>query len=452
MKKILTICLFVVSSLVNAMESDLFAKANELYANSDWGNAKKLYKSIHKQIESGAINKNDIEKEALIRGHVNYADVLWALGVAKWDAGEKEDARDNWMLACKHWAYRLEGRQFGRTPLTDEWNGSDPSNKKIVVFSERDSGAFGDTFLMSFLLRYLKKRGATIYFVPQAPLKKLYENKELLHGSCIDAVYSRSEQLPGHNSKIYLWSLLNYYIGKATDPFPVEGWLSGPDDLGICKTILEKYTNSLLVGFWYRSSTNAAADYRALERNLGADRVLTTLGTIPHVTLICLEGAGHFPINKEDYTKHKENSTAGNLDEIDVTSHSTSQVVIFPSTFDQGRGAFVDTFSVMNYIKQKGGLLIGCDTGLLNAAAGIKKADGNTLPSVCAVLNGNADFRWGSKKKILENGSVEPRPFYLSNDVIVYQAPTQGAFDFPLQQIKSVVEKRAENYQAVIKK
>ena len=118
-----------------------------------------------------------------------------------------------------------------------------------------------------------------------------------------------------------------------------------------------------------------------------------------------------------------------------------------PKDFDRKNGAFVDTAAVMSYIKKQNGLLIGNDTGLLNLAAGIKKPKTYKKASVFAVLNEKADFRWGSDKTIQNNGSIKPKKWYITDDVKIYQAPKQGKWEVPLEQIREKVEERAQKYQ-----
>ena len=187
---------------------DPFEKANAFYDNSEWENAYQAYTNVFRAIDNEEIDKNEIANDALIRGHVNYADVLWAFGVNEWQDRNHETARKKWLQACDHWAYRLEAGQFGRKPLDDEWEGSDPSGKTIVVLSERDNGAFGDTFIMSFLMRYFKNKEANIVFVSQKPLRKLYEADSTLQADYVNRVVVRGDKLPKHEAKIYLWSLL----------------------------------------------------------------------------------------------------------------------------------------------------------------------------------------------------------------------------------------------------
>lgn len=432
---------------------DPFEKANAFYGNSEWENANEAYTNVFRAIYNGKIDKNEISKDALICGHVNYADVLWALGVDEWQDGNHETAHKKWLQACDHWTYRLEARQFGRKPLDDEWEGSDPSGKTIVVLSERDNGAFGDTFIMSFLMRYLKKEGTNIVFVPQKPIRKLYEADNTLQSGYVDRVAVRGDKLPKHDAKIYLWSLLKNYISDNKRPFPISPWLSGPGLTDEITKLMQQHTGKLLVGFWYRGSgnTSQAADYRSLDRDPGADRMFTALRNIPGVSIICLEGLGHRPVNEKEYALLELEKKLGNLDTIDKTSHDTSSVVILPNSFDKKRGAFVDTLSLMQHIKGKGGVLVGCDTGLLMMAAGTKNERKGEEPSVFAVLNEKADFRWGNnKKQTQKDGSVEARPWYLSSDVEIFQAPKQGQWEVPLGQVRKKVQERALKYNKML--
>jgi len=426
-----------------------FHEANKLYKNSQWHAANEKYTNIFNSIDNGTINRVDISKNDLIEAYVNFADVLWACGVTEWENGRHDEAKKKWAKACDYWTYRLEGGLFGRKPLENEWDGSDLNGKTIKVLSERENGAFGDTFIMSFLLRYLKQNGATVVLVPQKPIKKIYEIDETLQKKYVDQVIIRSEKSPKYDSEIYLWSILKHYIPTKKQPFPVKPWLSGPNLNEKIKNLLKKHTEKLLIGFWYRSSgqISKAADYRSLDRDPGAHRMLGALQNIPGVVLINLEGMGHKPTNEKNYKQLKQKNKLGNLDPNDMTSYDTSSLIIMPNDFDKKNGAFVDTAAVMSYIKEQNGLLIGNDTGLLNMAAGIKKPKTYKESSVLAVLNEKADFRWGSDKTIQNNSSVKPKKWYITDDVEIYQSTKQGKWEVPLKQIREKVKERAQKHQ-----
>ena len=193
-----------------------------------------------------------------------------------------------------------------------------------------------------------------------------------------------------------------------------------------------------MIGFWYRSSGTAAkaADYRKLDRDPGANRMFEALRGIPGVELFCLEGMGHRPVSQTEY-KHLENNHAlESLDPIDVTTDVPLEIVTFDQKeFDRENGAFVDTTSVMQYIKKNHGLLIGGDTGLLNLAAAVERT-GDGKPSTFAILNEQADMRWGTKK--------ERRKWELADDVAVFQCRKQGEWQEPLELIRAEVQARAK--------
>lgn len=189
-------------------QQDPFQDAHALYSRSEWQEAKGAYERAFEAIKQGAAQA---DQKMLAQGHVGYADVLWATAAGDWYDGKTEQAMAAWIDAGTHRDYRLELGQFGRKPLgNEEWDGSDPRGKTIVVYSERDGGAFGDTFAMSFLPRYLKEKGATVVFVPQKPLKNMYEAQGTIQSAYIDKVVLRDEELPPHDAKIYLWSIFPY--------------------------------------------------------------------------------------------------------------------------------------------------------------------------------------------------------------------------------------------------
>lgn len=444
LKKISIVLLLTSSMYVGA--EDPFKKANELYDQSEWRQAEQEFDRIFKDIpmpeelDKGVIAKiaaaHNMTSEELIRGHVNCADVKMAIAF-----GDVKNNHDKILEWGKHSQYRIYGGQFGRKPLKNEWDGSDLKGKTIVVYSERDNGAFGDTFFATPLLRWLKKCGATIVFVPQKLLKKLYSTGT--QKTFVDQVLVRGEQLPSHDFSTYLWSLFGgFYKEHGESSFPVErGWLSGKKELSPwIEEKLKPHVGKLLIGFWYRSAGPKAkgADYRCLERDPGADRMFKAL-KMPGVTLVCLEGLGHRPVKYEEFKAREEKGTLGNADLVDVTEDDSSEVVTFDSTkFDRKNGPFVDTIGVMCNILAREGILIGSDTALSNMASG---AEGpcSGRSSVFVVLNKKADMRWGTKK--------DRRRWSYSNNVEVFQCEEQGKWDGPLLQVREEVKARVKELQ-----
>ena len=149
---------------------------------------------------------------------------------------------------------------------------------------------------------------------------------------------------------------------------------------------------------------------------------------------INLEGLGHRPISETEFEKLKDSE---NLDSLDITSHDTSHVINFPKHFDKAI-AFADTLGIMEYIKSQNGILIGCDTGLCNAAAGVKENPENPYQSVLIVLNAKADMRWGIDK-------TSPRDWHHAK-VRVYQAQEQHDWKTPLQQMREDIKERIASF------
>jgi len=437
-----------VSVVAMDVASDPFEKANNLYDQSKWEEAAQEYASVFGGTDMPSkLSEDAIKREAdgfgttseqLIRGHVNYGDVL--LACSGFESG-KPAKLDKLLQGLAHREYRIYDGQFGRKPLANEWDGSDPSGKTIVVRSERDKGAFGDTLLGSFLLRWLESCGACVIFVSQKPLKTLYSTPGTLQNAYVNHVTVRGDEIPDHDSSTYLWSLFGPYV-KANGElsFPVKGsWLSGKDELPAhVQEKLREHAGKLLIGLWWRSSGTAtkAADYRSLDRDPGANRMLKALRGIPGVTLICLEGMGHRPVSQEEYTELERNGDLGNLDLNDITTDDPSEIVTFdPKKFDRENGAFVDTTSLMQYIKKNNGLLMGNDTGLLNLAAAVEGTE-DDRPSTFAILNNQADMRWGTREK--------RRKWKISGDVEIFQCRKQGEWEEPLEEVREEVKKRAE--------
>src|SRR5581483_5145651 len=226
---------------------DPFSAAHEQYNLSNWDKACTLYLTTFAKIDDGTIKKENIDPMALVKGYVNCGDVLYAQGAGAYNRGEKEIAKQLMLSACDLWSHRLGGRQFGRAPLNNEWDGSDLTGKTLVVYSERDGGAFGDTFYMTGLLRYVKEKGARVIFVPQKPLAKLYDKNHLpnaLQTHYVDQVVLRSEELPQHDVAIYLWSILKYYLHDTAmeKAFPMKPCLSGMTllDYGLITAISQR--------------------------------------------------------------------------------------------------------------------------------------------------------------------------------------------------------------------
>jgi len=270
------VLLFNSFAYVMAMElpvttSDPFKEANDLYDRSKWEEAAEKYTSVFKNTDiPRELSEDAIKKEAdsfgmtseqLIRGHVNYGDVLFAFR--------------EFPQAFAHWQYRIHDGQFGRKPLVNEWDGSDPEGKTIVVYSERERGAFGDTFFATPLLEWLKSCGAKVIFVPQNILKKLYSTPDTAQSTYVSQVIVREEELPSHDAETYVRSIFGPYCkAREESSFPIIGnFLSGKKELPVhVQEKLREHVGKLLIGFWWRSSgtTSKAADYRSLDRDPGA--------------------------------------------------------------------------------------------------------------------------------------------------------------------------------------
>jgi len=421
-------------------EQDPFSEANKRYDESDWSGANAQYKRVHEELRKKN-NNDECDKLASVRGHVNYADVLYSRAVGKLAKQQYEKAGRLMLLACDHWAHRLEGGQFGRKPLNNEWDGTDLTGKRILVYSERDGGAFGDTFYMTPMLRFLKEKGAHVILVPQKPLQKFYQMKNTEHALYVDEVALRGDTLPQHDAAIYLWSILKYYLKDvpAKDLFPMAPWMSGDGDQKFTGQLEQRFQelkkdnggkDVAVVGMWWRSSGSAslAADWRSLSRDPGANRMTSIVQGMP-VLVVNLEGLGRRPLTESEYNTLKEENKLGNSDPIDITSHDTSNVFNFTPDFDK-EVPFGDTVTVMEWIKNKGGILMGCDTGLANMAAGVKKNDAQKgHKSVYVILNKKADHRWG-------DDATSPRDWHHSEDVQVFQAQEQDKWEQPINQAR----------------
>lgn len=432
-------------------QPDPFAHAYELYISSSWKEAYDEYDSVHKSITNNSIDTKNMDPMDIFRGHVNFGDVTFAKAAGEYNSGNIDEAKKLILQACAHWTYRLKAGQFGRKPLDNEWDGSDLQGKTLVVYSERDGGAFGDSFYMTPMLRYVKEQGARIIFVPQKPLANLYDKTKLpdaLQTQYVDQVALRGTELPQHDKATYLWSILEHYIKdeRVEKPFPLKPCLSGThfSDALLSQKIAELTAHyghePFLVGMWWRSAGPAAkaADWRTLDRDPGAHRMLSTIQGLP-VLVINLEGMGRTPLSEEELNKRRDAGTQGNSDEVDVTTYPTNNVFSFGPDFDKDV-AFGDTLGIMQMIKKRRGVLIGCDTGLCNAAAMVEKDEKNyPEESVIAILNKKADMRWSDE-------TTSPRKWHHSNDVLVCQAQEQGKWDTPLAQARIVIQDRLAQF------
>lgn len=424
----------------NVVKQDPFGEANKRYDESDWSGANAQYKLAHEEIKKNGSSEYD--KLGLVRGHVNYADVLFSRAVGKLAKKQYAKARKLMLSACDHWVHRLEGGQFGRKPLDNEWDGSDIAGKKILVYSERDGGAFGDTFYMAPMLRYLKEAGAAeVILVPQKPLAKFYQMKGAEHTKFVDKVALRGDTLPEHDAAVYLWTILKHVLknNSIQDCFPFKPWMSGDGDQKFTSQLenrlqeLKKENNSdvAVVGMWWRSSGSAslASDWRSLLRDPGAHKMLDIVAGLP-VLVVNLEGLGRRPLTESEYNALKAEDKLGHSDPVDITTHDTKNVFNFQSDFDKAV-PFGDTVTVMEWIKNQGGVLMGCDTGLANMAAGVKKDDAQkNHKSVYVILNKKADHRWG-------DDTTSPRDWHHSDDVQVFQAQDQDKWEQPINQARA---------------
>lgn len=434
--------------------------ADRFYQKSNYQDAYCLYNVFLKDKRIMGIDKKNLEisypfgclgpKHGLFLYKMDKSDYYQA----RVNCGDASAALGKWKEAAKHWRWRVSAGKFGRVPLEKSWDYSDPKGKKIVVYSERDSGAFGDSFIMLKLLKMLKSDGAHITFVPQKPLQKVCE----LQTESIDQVVLRGQDIPKHDAATYLWSILNYAYQdqnyyKLSDN---NHWLQAPSLRPELQEHLEKYKNKLLVGFWYRGSgaTTLAADNRSLSRDPGANVIIKKLGLLDNVALVCLEGMGHYPIKKTKYLAQIDNNEQ--LDDLDLIDDTVddSNLVLMPSDFDKTSGAFVDTCSVMQYIKQQSGYLVGCDTSLLMAAAGIKteKESGGKYQTL-ALTNEKRDFRWGlAQEKVPEYTARKPKEWSLASDVLVFQNLEQNDWKDSVKQVKDYIIQTRDPILGIVEK
>src|SRR5947207_3626082 len=87
---ILLLSPYVISMDLSNSPLDPFHKANDLYALSDWENARHEYATVDFQLKMGVMQlheDNDFHNFYKIRGYVNYADVLHAHGATEWKNG-----------------------------------------------------------------------------------------------------------------------------------------------------------------------------------------------------------------------------------------------------------------------------------------------------------------------------------------------------------------------------
>jgi hypothetical protein len=165
--------------------------------------------------------------------------------------------------------------------------------------------------------------------------------------------------------------------------------------------------------------------------------MLQTVNGLP-VIVVNLEGLGKRPVNEEEFALLEKEGKLENLGVVDKTTLDTSHVINFPVDRFDKNVAFGDTFAIIEWIKRKKGLLVGCDTAMACASAMIKKDSDVKDSSVFIVLNKQADFRWGAD-------TTSPRDWHHSKDVRVFQAENQGEWNIPLAQIRQEIEKRIKN-------
>jgi hypothetical protein len=431
----------------NVLAVDPFEKANQLYAESKWEEAAVEYTKVHEDIDTRKQSIDLVDKENIIRGHVNYSDVLFSLSAGALSKKDYTKAQTLMAEACKHREWRLHDGQFGREPIKEdeELDWSNLKGKRVLVRSERKGGALGDTFYETDLLRHLKEKGAYVILAVQNPLIKLYQLKGSKQAQYVDEVISaNATELPMHEKKIYLWSILKHALSEqqVQHIFPKQPSLSGGDVTEFTELIKKRSgelhkiygKEPLIVGFWWRGAGDQvrAADWRKLSRDPGADRLLKIFKGLP-ILAVNIEGMGRKILSEAEYRDLESKNKLGISDLIDVTEEDRFQVLNLPANFDKAV-PFADTLGIMEWAKEQNGLLIGCDTSLANAAAAVENKS-TSEKSVYVMLNKKADMRWSDSTK-------SPRDWHHSDDVKVFQAQEQGDWNPVIEQIREMIKQK----------
>lgn len=259
------------------------------------------------------------------------------------------DFERGWPLYESRWRTR-EAAGLARKQDFPLWDGSDPTGKTLLVYTEQGAG---DTFQFVRLLSELQSRGAKVILECSPRLQRI-----LKPVAGIDAVVSKdAEQLPQCDFQVPLVSLpLHLGVSEADLPGTIPYLFAEPELQLQWKAKLSELPGAKLGIAWQGSTTNLRDRTRSFPL-----KCFGPIADVAGVQLVTLQkGPG-----------------------ADQLEDASFQIQDLGAELDAGEDGFIDTAAVMKELD----LVITSDTSIAHLAGGLG------VP-VWVALNDVPEWRW----------------------------------------------------------
>ncbi|MFC1845730.1 tetratricopeptide repeat protein [Candidatus Dependentiae bacterium] len=340
------------------------------------------YNYAHTLKKMGRVEEAIKLYEEIIEDHPDYATVHFSLALAYLSLG---DFKLGWPEYEWRWkAYKESPKKFPQ-PL---WDGSNPSGKKVLLYSEQ---GLGDTFQFIRYAKLLKDLGATVIFQSQKPAADLLKQCDY-----IDQIIIRGKSLPAFDLQAPLMSLpMIFNTTPETVPHDIPYLHADPELVDYWSSKLAQddaqhgRTNPFRIGICWQG--NATYRSQALRHSVSAKSIslatFAPIANIPGVVLYSLQ-----KVNGQDQ-----------IEKVDFELHT------FGPELDTQHGRFMDTAAIMKNLD----LVLTIDTSISHVAGALGVPTWLMLPNP-------ADWRWIIGR--------DDTPWYPTN-MRLFKQPSPGDWD-----------------------
>ena len=262
---------------------------------------------------------------------------------------------ENFLNGWPKYEYRSFKKKYPQiTQSKSEWDGSDVTNKNLLILNEQ---GIGDNVQFARYISLIKKNNTKIILFVKNNFKSFYEKLD-----CVDIIVDEIENIPHFDNYIFLMSLPNIFKKQKIFPPPLNFFFLKNENNKKWRSIFENYDKNLLkVGLvWQGDHINNRNDHK---RSINLQKL---------VTLLKIKNINFFSLQKnfgnEQIKINKFNNLITHYDDID-------------------KSPFEDTFCIIDNLD----LIISVDTSLAHISATLGKKTWIMLAKV-------PDFRWGLKK------------------------------------------------------
>ena len=303
-----------------------------------------------------------------------HSDAIFSRGLAYLMLGDFEKGWEGY-----EWRYNRPEYGSLRTFKKPRWDGSDLTNKTILIHAEQ---GLGDTLQFIRCAIIIKQKNAKIIAMVQKPLVALLKNCPFL-----DQVISMEDQIPYHDVQAPIMSL-PYILKIRLDSIPCEvPYIFADKELKKHWKKELSHDKNFKIGICWQGNDNYATPMLRTTVALKSTTPdqFAPICNIPGISLYSLQ-----KISGTDLLK--------NLPE-------NVRIITFEGDFDQSHGRFMDTAAVIGELD----LMLTVDTSLGHLAAAIGIPTWIMLPNP-------ADWRWMTKRT--------DTPWY--PNVRLFKQPTPG--------------------------